>query len=93
MNFSQREMKSRSDSFILGFGTGIENHTGNTLRGKFNAFGENPCPQKCIVIVVHLRLALFGEVGKRRGRYLPCLLWLSKVTVTQQKPSRPLTQK
>jgi hypothetical protein len=46
MNFSQREMKSRSDSFILGFGTGIENHIGITLRGKFNAFGEDPCPSK-----------------------------------------------
>jgi hypothetical protein len=37
-------MKSRSDSFILGFGTGIENHVGNTLRGKFNAFGKDPLP-------------------------------------------------
>jgi hypothetical protein len=29
MNFSHREMKSRSDSLALGFGTGIKNHFGS----------------------------------------------------------------
>jgi hypothetical protein len=38
MNFSHLEMKSRSDSFVLGFGTGIKNHTGNSLSGKFKAW-------------------------------------------------------
>jgi hypothetical protein len=42
MNFSHLEMKSRSDSFALGFGTGIKNHTGNNLSGTFNALGSAP---------------------------------------------------
>jgi hypothetical protein len=58
MNFSHLEMKSRSDSFALGFGTGIKNHTGNNLSGTFNALGSAPCSTKkeCEGYLIHLSL-------------------------------------
>jgi hypothetical protein len=58
MNFSHLEMKSRSDSFALGFGTGIKNRTVNSLSGNFKALGNAPCSTKkeCEGYLIHLSL-------------------------------------